>query len=60
MPSPALKRSFLALWWTLGVTVLILSVRTVLHAVAPGRLDVHPLVIGSIVFQRRLGFVAEQ
>lgn len=50
MPQRNLVRAFMALWWTLGVVLLVLSIRTALHALAPGwpGADVHAAVLGSI------------
>jgi predicted secreted protein len=38
MPPQRLLRSFLALWWVVGVGLLALSVRTVAHAFEGGRI----------------------
>lgn len=43
MPSHRLLRAFVALWWTLGVVLLVLSVQTVKDALGPSLQP--PLVI---------------
>jgi hypothetical protein len=48
MPPRALVRSFVAMWWTLGIALLVLSIRTVASAVAPGAHDPHAIVIGGL------------
>jgi len=45
-----LVRAFLALWWTLGVLLVVYSVQTAWHALAQGRhgTDVHVAIVGSV------------
>lgn len=49
MPPRGLIRSFVVLWWVLGVSLLVLSLRTLsfaLHEGGPGA--IHPILIGGI------------
>ena len=46
MPQSNLVRAFLALWWTLGAVLLVLSIQTVIHG-TPGS-DVHAVVLGAV------------
>jgi hypothetical protein len=50
MPSKSIARAFLALWWTLGVLLVVYSVQTARHALAAGRdgIDVHVAVLASV------------
>jgi len=48
MPPQNLVRSFVAMWWTLGLALLVLSVRTVAGALAPGAHDPYAVIIGGI------------
>jgi len=48
MPPRALVRSFVAMWWTLGIALLVLSIRTVAGAALPGARDPHAIVIGGV------------
>jgi hypothetical protein len=43
-------RAFLALWWTLGVLLIMYGVQTTWHALAAGRdgIDVHVAVLASV------------
>jgi hypothetical protein len=45
-----IARAFLALWWTLGVLLVVYSVQTAWHALAEARdgIDVHVSVIASV------------
>ena len=36
MPSRPLVRSFVVLWWVLGVSLFVMSVRTLMAAITPG------------------------
>lgn len=46
MPPRGLVRSFVVLWWVLGATLLVLSVRTVMGGW--GGADPHPVLIGGL------------
>jgi hypothetical protein len=46
MPPRGLVRSFVVLWWVLGATLLVLSVRTVIDGW--GGSDPHPVLIGGL------------
>ena len=48
MPPRRLVLAFVLLWWTLGVVLCYLSVRTVLHAAGAGSRDVHVALLGAI------------
>jgi hypothetical protein len=50
MPSKSVARAFLALWWTLGVLLVVYSVQTAWHALAAHRdgIDVHVAVLASV------------
>jgi hypothetical protein len=43
-------RAFLALWWTLGVPLIMYSVQTAWHALAAGRdgIDIHVALLASV------------
>ena len=50
MPLKNIARAFLALWWTLGVLLVVYSVQTAWHALAAGRdgIDVHVAILASV------------
>jgi uncharacterized membrane protein YphA (DoxX/SURF4 family) len=50
MPPRRLVCAFVALWWTLGLVLLWLSVRTVIQAAGSGvsHEDLHAVILGSI------------
>lgn len=50
MPLKGVARAFLALWWTLGVLLVVYSVQTAWHALAAGRdgIDVHVGILASV------------
>jgi hypothetical protein len=50
MPSKSIVRAFLALWWTLGILLVVYSVQTAWHALARGRdgIDVHVAILASV------------
>lgn len=50
MPSKYIARAFLALWWTLGVLLVVYSVQTAWHALAAPRdgIDVHVAILASV------------
>jgi hypothetical protein len=45
-----IARAFLALWWTLGILVVMYSVQTIWQALAAGRvgIDVHVTVLAAV------------
>ena len=48
MPTPSLVRSFVLLWWTLGVALLIGSIQTVIGALAAGHhANPHVALLGA-------------
>jgi uncharacterized membrane protein HdeD (DUF308 family) len=50
MPLKSNVRAFIALWWTLGMLLVMYSVQTVWHAFAAGRdgIEVHVAILGAI------------
>jgi len=49
MPSVSLVRAFVALWWTAGIVLFYLSLRTAYASVQPGAgHDPHVVLVGSV------------
>lgn len=48
MPSRGLIRSFVVLWWVLGVSILVLSIRTLLVALRGGGHGLHLALLAGI------------
>ena len=48
MVTPTLRRSFIAFHYTLGFTLLYVSLRTALHALGAGPGDVHVVVLSLV------------
>jgi hypothetical protein len=48
MPSRGLIRSFVVLWWALGVSLLVLSVRTLLVALHEGGHGLHLALLAGV------------
>lgn len=49
MPPKSLVRSFVVLWWTLGVAILVLSVGTLRHALGAAGLAARHVALLAIV-----------
>jgi uncharacterized membrane protein YphA (DoxX/SURF4 family) len=61
MPAVGLVRAFVALWWTTGLVLLYLSVKTAYNGFQPGAArDVHAAVLGSLEALAALMFLAPQ
>jgi hypothetical protein len=60
MPSRALIRAFLALWWTVGIVIFYLSVTTARGAMGRGHdaTDLHAVIIGGVEAVAALLFLA--
>jgi hypothetical protein len=49
MPSRRVVRAFLALWWTLGISLVWYSADTAWHALGAGRNgDIHVVILASV------------
>jgi len=49
MPPVGLVRAFVVLWWTTGLVLLYLSVKTAYHGLQPGSdQDLHAVLVGSL------------
>lgn len=58
MPPRNLVRSFVLLWWTLGIAIGVMSVRTLQHAVTGGRvLDLHVALLALVELAAALVFL---
>ena|ERR1700722_12854158 len=50
MPSKSTALAFVALWWTLGVLLIVYSVQSTWHALAAnrGRVDAHVAILATV------------
>jgi hypothetical protein len=55
--NPMLARAFVVLWWTLGLVIFYLSVRTLVQGTTSSPRDAHAIIIGGLEAVAALLFV---